>query len=91
MATTIPGGAYVKRLGKTGYQVVNGKGEPLPHFTYDPKARQILEGLPNDFPGREALLAAEIDALSKVPTDRDTLITIENIGEKTADKILARL
>jgi hypothetical protein len=47
--------------------------------------------LPDDFPGRDALLAAGYKTVESVPRDRQTLIDLDGIGEKTADKILAAL
>ena len=46
--------------------------------------------LPEDFPGRAELIKAGITEKAKVDElDRDGLIEVKGIGEKTADEILA--
>lgn len=47
--------------------------------------------LPDDFPGRDALVTAGFSTLESVPADGDALVKIEGIGKVTAGKILAAL
>lgn len=44
--------------------------------------------LPDDFPGKEALLAAGIDALEDVPRKGKDLTAVSGIGPVTANQIL---
>jgi hypothetical protein len=44
--------------------------------------------LPDDFPGRDALLAAGIDALEDVPRTGKDLTAVSGIGKVTANQIL---
>lgn len=44
--------------------------------------------LPEDFPGRDALLAAGIDALEDVPRTGSGLTAVSGIGKVTANQIL---
>lgn len=44
--------------------------------------------LPEDFPGRDALLAAGIDVLEDVPRSGNGLTAVSGIGKVTANQIL---
>ncbi len=50
-------------------------------------ARQYTP-LPEEFPGRDALLAAGIDALEDVPRKGQDLTAVSGIGKVTANQIL---
>jgi hypothetical protein len=45
-------------------------------------------GFPEDFPGREAFAAAKLTREEVDALDRDGLIAVKGIGEKTADAII---
>lgn len=68
-----------------GETVVINITEPAPGPT------AVAYPLPEDFPGRDALIAAGIDDLAAVPADGDQLVAIKGIGKVTAGQILAAL
>ena len=56
-----------------------------------PGPTAVAYPLPDDFPGRDALIAAGIDDLAAIPADGDQLVAIKGIGKVTAGQILAAL
>ena len=81
-----PGGLY-----KRGETFVNAEGEEVKGPGKAAKTSEAPESdLPEDFPGRSALIKAGHTAQDQVDAlDRDALIAIKGIGEATADEILA--
>ena len=47
--------------------------------------------IPEDFPGRDALEAAEVRTIEGIPRDPDDLLAFPGIGKGTAGKILKAL
>ncbi len=101
MATTIPGGAYIRVDGRT---VVNANGQPLPNLTVQKghkivetkqakgAANQNSEALPKEFPGLKDLKAAGYETYASLQgVSRQALIDLDGIGEVTADRILEAL
>lgn len=52
---------------------------------------EIATGLPDSFPGADALRAAGFEDVADVPRTLDELLGIDGIGKATARKILAAL
>lgn len=56
----------------------------------NPLAERVRDaGLPDDFPGREALKGSGVKSMAAVrKLDKSALVEIDGIGEATAEKIL---
>lgn len=53
-------------------------------------AKEPTAVLPTDIPGRDALISAEVDTIEKVKAlGKKELVDIKDIGEATAENILA--
>lgn len=57
----------------------------------DEDASSNEDSIPEDFPGRDHLLAAGIDTIAKIPTTKEGLMEIEGIGARLANQIGVKL
>lgn len=76
----------------TGFENGAVSARPIPEIVEDKAPEEPDNDLPGDFPGRKVFLFAtppitRLEDIAKL--DRDALIGINGIGEKTADSVLA--
>jgi hypothetical protein len=74
-------------LKETGREEVKA-AEPAPEETPETPAEDLAAGYPEDLPGREALIAAEVPVSTVRSLTAEQLAGYKGIGPKTADAIV---